>query len=170
MSFYNNTFVRFLLEETDDKGDQQLMRGKSRNRETLGGPKHKLVRLNQYGFSGNPPKGAQGIATFMNGNPDQGLLIGIEHPDHRPKDLPVGDSKMYDDVGQYVWLKHDGTVEIFGGGSCKITMTGGKIYLDGDVYIGGGPGATFKPTSQEGTIDSDGDVEVSNFATKVHTR
>ncbi len=38
------------------------------------------------------------------GNPDTAMVIGVEHPPSRPKNLVEGEVKLYDDQGQFVFL------------------------------------------------------------------
>ncbi len=166
----NNTLVRFILDETDDNGDRQTVKGQGRSRELFGGPKHKVVREQQYGMSAHAPKGSVGVAIAINGNPDQMVLLGFEHKDHRPKELPEGEVKWYAKFGQVMHFKADGSIVISVAGGAKIILKDDKAYIDAIVHLGGGEGDDFKSTSQEGTLDTDGDAEVSNFATRVKTR
>lgn len=168
MSQPNNALIRFRLDETDDTGRQQLVKGKGRKRETLGGSKHKLVHAARYGYSSHAPKGSQGLATALNGNPDQMFVIHVEHPDHRPQNLAEGEVKIYDKNGQYVHLKANGHTVIYGGGA-TITMKDGKIILDGIVYLGGED--AIKEVAMRGSTDDDteangADALVGNLATR----
>lgn len=164
MSQPNNTLVRFRVEQSDDSGKQQLLTGKGRKRELFGSTSHKIVHTARFGYSSRPPRGSQGLAVALNGNPDQTFVVHVEHPDHRPTDLEEGESKVYDANGQFVHLKADGTVVISGGGA-TITMAGGVIILDGIVKLGGADAD--KPAAMLGTVDSAGHTDVSGLATRV---
>ena len=58
----------------------------------------------------------------------------------------------------------DGKITIQGDG-CKIVMEGGKIILDGEVYLGSASAS--RAVAALGSVDSDGDAEVGNLLTKV---
>lgn len=107
MNPYENITVRTRLEETDDSGDQQRQTVWGRVRERFGGKKHKVVRLQSYGRSANPPKDSVGVALIQGGNPDQALLAFPEHPPSRPRGLAVGESKVYDDDQKWLYLKRE---------------------------------------------------------------
>lgn len=159
----DNTLLRVQLEKTDDSGKQQKMQHAGRKGEKVGGKKHGAVRLQSYGVSEHPPAGSQGMAVALNGNMDQPLILGVEHPDHRPTGLAEGEGKIYDMWGNYLfkqqnkwtWKVGDSKIEMFADGT---------IVLTGNVHLGG-PGGV--KASKDGTVDSAGDVDTSNFATKV---
>lgn len=153
-----------ILDETDDTGDQQLVKARGRIREMIGGMKQKLHRLGEYGIAYHAPKGSIGTASMANGSPSSAFLSNFEHPDYRPKGLLEGEVKVYDKNGQYVHLKADGTTVINGGG-CQIIMKNGKIILVGNVYLGAEDAS--RPVSAQGTIDDGGFVDTDNELTKV---
>ncbi|MBY6244141.1 hypothetical protein [Methylosinus sp. Sm6] len=59
----------------------------------------------------------------------------------------------------------DASVTVEGG---KVTITADRIILSGTVYLGGADAS--KPAAMEGTIDTRGDADVSNLATKVFVK
>lgn len=165
--------VRFRLGETDDKGKQQLSKGKGRIRELFGGMKHKVQHLGRYGFVSHPPKEAIGMMLVLNGNPDQAFVIAIEHADSRMKDLAEGEVGMHDNQSQYIVIKRDKIVlmtdkpvEMTAGS--KFTIKADEIILDGVVKLGGADAST--AVSRQGTLDTAGHAEVSNLATKVFAK
>lgn len=165
MSQFNNALVRFRVEESDDTGKQQLLRGKGRKRELFGSTSHKLVHTARFGYSSRPPRGSQGLAVSLNGNPDQMFVVHVEHPDYRPTDLEEGETRVYGYNGNYAYLKADGSIVLKCSGAASITLSGGDIILNGNVKLGSA-GAS-RPLSLQGTVDSAGHSEVSNLATKV---
>lgn len=161
----NNTLVRFRLEESDDSGTQQLLRGKGRKREMFGSASHKLVHTARFGVTSRPPQGSQGIAVALNGNPDQLFVIHVEHPDHRPTDLAEGDTQIYGSAGNSCWLKADGSIVLKCSGAASITLSGGEIILNGDIKLGSASAS--RQLSLQASVDSAGHTQVSNLATKV---
>jgi phage gp45-like len=93
----DNSLVRVQSIEADDDGDQQLFQANGRHKERMGGnQKGKGVpRVQSYGMSCNPPKGSFGMTMGSNGNPDQNMIVGMEHPEVRPKGLKEGEVQMY---------------------------------------------------------------------------
>lgn len=166
----DNTNVRVRLDGTDDSGKQQKVRTKGRKRENLGGEKRGVVKLQQYGFSYNAPAGSLGRATMLGGNPDQTFVDNLEHPDHRPKGLAEGQWKNYDMWGHFLHAREDGwefkigSATIMIGNNGVITITGVTINLVGNIHLGSTGGV---PAAMQGSIDTDGDAEVENLATRV---
>lgn len=60
------------------------------------------LRGQPFGLSGVPPVGSIGYLFAANGRLDQGFLIGMEHPDHRPRDLASGTCQLYGKAGQSI--------------------------------------------------------------------
>lgn len=154
--------IRVRITKTDDSGDYQKVWAEGRDGEVLGG-KTGLMRAQYFGSTEHVPVGAHGLALVIGGNMDQAVLMGLEHPTHRPTGLSEGDKKIYDAFGQYMHFE-DGKLTINAGG-CQIVMTGGEIQLIGTVRLGSA-GAS-RPVSAQGTVDSLGGVDTSNELTKV---
>lgn len=161
-----NTLVRLKISKTDDSGKQQVHTASGRKREGMGTAQVGIPRIGFHGFAYHPHPGSHAIALMMNGDPDQALLLGAEHADHRPKGLKPGESKQYgpDEPNQHGYFKDDGSYFLKAGG-CSIEMKGGKIILTGDVYLGGADAD--RAVSAINTVDTAGDLEVSNLLTKV---
>jgi len=163
MNPFDNMLWRARLDETDDTGKQQKMSLLGRVREKIGGQKSKVPRLQGYGLSSHPPKGAQGFFIAMGGYPDQVFCLGIEHPDHRPTNLAEGELKLYDDQGQFVHIKRDG-IHIETGKT--VTIKAPKIVLESaDIRLGSDSAS--RELAAKGTIDTGGFVDTANLLTKV---
>lgn len=101
-----------------------------------------------------PAKDEQVILFSPSGEPGQGWVLPGQFSDKFKQNHDKGaEHKMT--IGDTFIFAKDGEVRI----------KADKIVLEGNCYIGGEDGA--KPASREGTIDTDGDAEVANFATKV---
>lgn len=101
-----------------------------------------------------PTKDERVIVISPTGDVAKGLVLPGGYSDKFPQPHNKG-SEFYRKVKGASILQKDGLVHI------KAT----KIVLEGDCYVGGEDGA--KPASREGTIDSCGCADESNFATKV---
>lgn len=158
----DNMLVRLKVDKTDDSKEQQTVETTGRSEEKIGGPKHGLHRAQPYGFSSHLPKGAIALVLMMEGNPDQAILIGGEHPEHRPKDLGEGEWKLYDQWGKSLHATEDGWVMKVG----VLTIEADTVVIkSGDIRLGGEDAS--RPVAAEGTVDSSGDTLVSNFLTCV---
>lgn len=154
--------IRVRITRTDDGGEYQKVWATGRDGEVLGGQTG-LLRAQYFGSSEHVPKDAHGLALVIGGNLDQAVLLGFEHPDHRPTGLAEGDKKIYDAFGQFMHFE-DGKCTISAGG-CEIVMEGGICTIKaGRINLGDGAS---RPVSAQGTVDSAGHVETSNFLTKV---
>lgn len=154
--------IRVRITRTDDSGEYQKVWATGRDGEVLGG-KTGLLRAQYFGSSEHVPKDAHGLALVIGGNLDQAVLLGFEHPGHRPTGLAEGDKRIYDAFGQFMHFE-DGKCTISAGG-CQIVLTGGEIQLIGNVKLGSA-GAS-RPVSAQGTVDTGGFADTANPLTKV---
>lgn len=100
---------RATVEEVDDSGSQQLvnMRGLKGERFT------KVYRAQPHGFSSVPPEGSEAVLLALGGRSDRVIMIGAEHRDHRPRNLPGGAQALYGINGELISLI-GGVVRIVG--------------------------------------------------------
>ena len=120
-------------------------------------------RVQPFGFTAHPPKGSHGLALAVNGRPDQTTIIGVEHPDHRQKNLAEGEVAFYDANGQFLKFMKGPKTEMQGGSahwkfSGKVVIEAPTIVLKGTVHLGdeGGPAV-----HRIGDVDSSGDIAVT---------
>lgn len=115
----------------------------------------RIHRIEPHGFMSNPPAGAKGLLLSPNGDPDHAFVVGGEHPDHRPKGLPVGASALYDAAGNIIkLLGSDGAVFDFASRTVTLTAGGwtinGPVTINGDVTINGNVHASGSITDGDG--------------------
>ena len=72
-------------------------------------------RLAEFGFTSNPPAGADVAMLCVGGDRSNGLVIATGHQLYRLKGLASGDAAIYDSRGQSVWLT-DGGIVVNGAG------------------------------------------------------
>ena len=76
--------------------------------EAFSGDMHDDVeRLKQFGFTGVPLVGAEGIVLFVAGNHDHPVLICAENRGIRVSGLKEGESAQYNSSGHKIVLYHD---------------------------------------------------------------
>ena len=142
-----NALHRVILTKVDDKGDQQLV-----NYKGLEGEEHtEVLRIQPFGFSSVPPKDSEALVASL-GTRDMPVVLGAEHPDHRPKNLKDGAFRNYDKSGAYV--------ESDGEGNMTMKNAKGTFKMDKDGNITAeGKSLTFKgPITIEGDIDHKGNL------------
>lgn len=126
--------LRALLQEVDDSGAQQLVKVSGLAGQVIG----EAVRSQHYGFSSNPPAGAEGLMTLIGGGMDRAHALGLEHPKYRPTNLPSGGAILYDNAGNSVKIIGD---EILVEHGKKIVLQVGGVSLtitsNGFAFAGG---------------------------------
>ena len=156
----DNQLFRVEVEKTKDGGKAQTANLLGRDGEKLGGEQG-VLRIQAHGISSHAPKGSHGVVLVIGGNSDQALLLGLEHPDHRPTELAEGDTKIYDAFGQSFHFKNGEAVM----NVTKLTIIADTVVIESpDINLGGMGG---KPVAVQGTKDSAGHTLVSDFATTV---
>ena len=98
------SIFRFENKGTNDAGPQQTVDGYGYAGEELKG----AHRVQPYGFTSHVPVGAHALAFAARGVRTLVALLGLEHQDHRTKNLKPGESAHYDDQKQIMHLARDG--------------------------------------------------------------
>lgn len=150
-----------------------------------------VQRLQHPGLSSMPLPGAKALVSWQGGNRGFGSILAIEDGRYRPTGLQPGETQLYavdgadgQGNGGTAWAFLQGllgkickllgkTINIGDASSqtivltatSQVTISAPTIVLDGVCKLGGADAAT--PASMQGTVDSAGDSDVSNFATKV---
>jgi phage baseplate assembly protein V len=103
-----------------------------------------VERLQDYGFSSRPLKGAEGLGIFLGGNRDQGVLIAVGDRRFRIA-LEEGEAAVYATDGSTIIASmkclKTGEVVIDAGGGQKVTINAGgdvDVNATGDVTVDGG--------------------------------
>ncbi len=111
-------------------------------------------RAQNFGLTSHPPNGSHGLVVSGNGRPDQGVVVGMEHPQYRPRNLPEGATKLYDKDGTFVYLDAGGNLfaetrkkaEVKAGEEAKIEAPTirliGNIIITGNITQTGGISST----------------------------
>lgn len=102
--------------------------------ELLAGEKRRGVEfLQQFGFSSRPNGDVEGIALFVGGSRDNGVVISTrgECPD-----LQEGEVMVHSPHGQKILLKSDGSVNVTNKNGGSIVMAaGGKVTVNGHLEV-----------------------------------
>lgn len=171
---------RVSVMEVDDKGTQQKLKLSGLKGEEL----HGVVRSQHYGFSSVPPKGGEGVLLEGGGRADRAHVLALEHKKFRPVNRKPGESVLYDNLGQEVYVSQSGIKVTSGKKKLPLTVTVGdsvvtitedsitlkskKIILEGTVYLGSKDAKN--EVAMKGTVDTAGASDIKNLATKAFVK
>lgn len=97
-----------------------------------------MERIQEYGFTSVPLPGAEGVAVFVGGNRDHGLIIATDDRRYRLKGLQGGEVAIYTDEGDSIILKRGHVIEITTGtllvkASSKVRMETPLFEVTGEI-------------------------------------
>lgn len=97
-----------------------------------------VERVQQYGFTSVPVAGAEGVAVFVGGRRDHGLVIAADDREGRKTGLAAGEVAVYHRDGASIHLKSDGSIEVTAKPGADIVLNGGsaKVSRVGDETSG----------------------------------
>lgn len=130
------------LTGVDDTGEMQLGSGYGYAGEEV--DKVQIVR--QHGLASYAPMGSHGIGIAGSGERSLVAFLGLEHQDHRPRDLKEGNTTLYDAAGNAtrmlgddgIWHDAADRPQKMTGKTVTLQATenaslgGKKVYLGGD--------------------------------------
>jgi len=119
-----NLISRVVLSRVDDSKKMQAVQLTALDGET----RENVERVQNYGFTSVPLAGAEGVAVFVGGYRDHGLVVAMDDRRYRPTGLQAGEVALYSSGGTKVLLKANGDVEI--------TPASGSVKVIGDVLAG----------------------------------
>lgn len=130
-------FIRFDFDgRLEEKAGQQFVSGRGMFNDGY----TRIHRPEPHGFASSPPAGSKGLLLPSPGNPDFAVVLGLEHPDHRPGDIPGGGSALYDAAGNIIKVVMGDGIVIDVTGSAYLVRKGGVTFKisDGGVDVDGG--------------------------------
>lgn len=128
---------RAAIVAADDSGAQQLLTLTGLAGEQL----KKVVNVQPFGLSSNPPVGGQGVLLSLGGRSDRAMFFGGEHGGYRQKNLAAGAAVLYDQNGNVIFADMANGISISAAtGAVTVKAATGQM-----VYLGG--------TGSDGTYD-----------------
>lgn len=122
---------RVILTDVNDQGAQQYASLSG----VYGEQMAEVTRLQHFGFNAVPPKGSEGLLLALGGRSDKAFVLGLEHPQYRPKAKNPGESYVYDAYGniisvvqQNIRIVHSADVQIVVG-SMVVRVRSNRIDL-----------------------------------------
>ena len=136
---HRNQGHRYLIQKIDDSKDIQLVDGNG-----LADEQHtELMRLYPHGFSSHSIKDSHMLALGLGGRRDLLIALGGEHNEKRPKNIPEGDTVLYNAEGDVIRLFGKKTIDITHSTNIKLSIGQGlKDSQGGDSGGGGGSGGS----------------------------
>lgn len=119
-----------LLASQDSKGIQ-TWQIKGLQGETFDG----VPRVQEFGFSSNPPQGSDAIMVAVGGSRESLVVIATDHKTYRFKNLASGESVLYTDDGTSIHLKKAGQIEIKT--ATKVLIETADVEITGNLKVGG---------------------------------
>ncbi len=133
-SLIKNLVARAVVNLVDDSKKLQLLQLDVLADETV----EDIERVQNFGLTSNPPKNAEAVVLFVNGQRDHGLVVAVDDRRYRIRNLASGEVAVYDQSGSVITLKANGDIEM--------RPHSGKVKLTGDLE------ATGEVTAKMGTI------------------
>lgn len=131
---------RVALASVDDTGAEQTIAGTGLRRDAPTG----VTRVQTHGLSSHPPAGATGLLAALGGRSDRLFALGLEHPDHRPRNLPEGGTALYDSGGNIIRLIGDQAVFAFDAHGWSVTAGSVNVAVSAGHVVVNVPDPTFK--------------------------
>lgn len=107
---------RCVLAATNDKTSIQELQIEAIAGEVM----EKVQRFQNYGLASNVPKGAKGISVSVGSNREDTVVLVLDHPDFRVKNLEDGEVVLFDKLGQKIFFKANGTIEVRANEALKV--------------------------------------------------
>lgn len=140
-----------------------------------------VERVQEYGFASNPKIGAEAVVLFLGGDKSHGLVIATDDRRYRMK-VSSGKVAIYDDEGQYVYIKTGGVIEAKANtkvlATCPLFETSGNAKVGGNLEVVGTStltglatataGVTSPATLTGATIASTGGTPVADLGAKIN--
>lgn len=101
------SIARGVLESIDDSKGVQLSKVSLMKDEV----RDDIERLQNHGFTSNPPAGAEVLCVFVNGNREHGFAVAAEVRGLKPA-TAAGEAALYFDASNYIAARAGGKFEI----------------------------------------------------------
>lgn len=118
------------ITQVNDSGVTQMLQIKLNEQES----RDDTIRFAEYGFSSNPPVGTDCVLISFGGERNASMIIATNNQTHRFKNLASGESVLFDDKGQSVYLTASG-LKINGGGFPISISNASSITLNAEESV-----------------------------------
>ena len=94
-----------------------------------------VERFQQYGFTSVPLEGAEAIAVAVGGVRGHMVVLAVDDRRYRPRDLQPGETCQYNQHGDRVHVRADGTIEVVA--RTKVYVDAPETECTGNLHVGG---------------------------------
>lgn len=128
------TVSRCVLDEVTDTSGIQTVKVS-----LLADEIQEMERVQNFGFTSFPKKGAEGVCIFVSGNREHGVCIALDDRNTRIQ-IDEGQTCVYDASGSKILLKNDGSVEVtadtvnINAGEVNLGENAGESVILGDTF------------------------------------
>lgn len=122
-----NILSRFVVQRVDDSPKMQLLQLGALADET----REDVERFQNYGFTGVPLEGAEGVVLFVGGKREHGLAVAVDDRRYRIKNLNPGEVAVYTDQGDKIVIERGGTIRVTG--ATKVVVDAPLVELAGNT-------------------------------------
>jgi phage baseplate assembly protein V len=123
-----NLISRVVLSRVDDSKKMQAVQLTALGGET----RENVERVQNYGFTSVPQPGAEGVAVFVGGYRDHGLVVAMDDRRYRLTGLQAGEVAIYTDQGDKVVIERGGTIRVTA--STKVVVAAPLVELAGSTH------------------------------------
>lgn len=119
--------------------------------ETLAGVTQDGVeRVQNYGFTSRPKKGAEGVVLYLGGNSDHGVVIAVDDMRYRVK-VEEGEVAIYTDEGDKIHFKRGN----------KIDITTGTLTINASAKVNVNGATEVNVNTVKATVTASGDATIT---------
>lgn len=131
-----NMVARAVISLVDDAKKMQLVQIDVLDGET----RADVERVQNYGFTSVPLKGAEAAVMFVGGRRDHGLVVAVDDRRYRLTGLQDGEVAIYTDQGDKIVIKRGGDIEVTA--ATKVKITAPLVEMTGNLNVSGTVTAT----------------------------
>lgn len=88
-----------------------------------------------FGFAACLPVGSDTVTVQVAGSSSNGIIVATGHQASRPKGLKPGESMMYNQRGDHVHFRADGTIEVRA--ATQVSIVSPTVHVTGDLRVDG---------------------------------
>lgn len=123
--------IRLMVGKCIIEAAKNASKGVEANIVLLGSERHSGVRMMQhYGFASVPNGGSEGVALFVGGSRDHGVLVASQGEASKIPTLEPGEVALFSEFGQTILLKKDGSI-------LAVPKSGKPYKIDADLEVTG---------------------------------
>lgn len=126
-----------------------------------------VERFQQYGFTSVPLEGAEAIALSVAGSRAHMVVVAVDDRRYRFKDLKPGESCVYNQHGDRVHVREDGTIDVVA--RTKVFVDAPEVECTGNVLVRGNLHVEGSITCDNQVSDVNGSMQEMRDTYNSHT-